>query len=107
HRRHHALSLREDTEGDRLEHRHAAARIHLHRNQQDVPDDDGQEEVTGALTDVGNGHVQDTGDESRKHDPPRKYEDTRKTIWLRAFVSSWLYVFVSPVISRSKSCGGG
>src|SRR6185369_5274641 len=39
-----------------FEHRHAAPRRDLGRDQQDVPEDDREEQIAGALTDVENGH---------------------------------------------------
>jgi hypothetical protein len=51
-----SLHFGEQAEGDRLEHRDAAARIHLRGDQDDVPDDHCQKQVAGALADIEDGH---------------------------------------------------
>jgi hypothetical protein len=47
-----ALDLGEHAEGHRLEDRDAGARIHLRGDQQNVPQHDAEEQITGPLTDI-------------------------------------------------------
>ena len=51
-----ALHLGKDAEDHRLEHRHAALGRDLRRDQDDVADDHREEEITGALANVDDGH---------------------------------------------------
>src|SRR5581483_11079803 len=51
------LQLREHAEGGGLEHRDAALRADLRRDQQEVSQQHGQKEETGTLSDVDQGHA--------------------------------------------------
>ena len=51
-----ALDLGENPKYERLEHRHPAPRVDLRRNEQDVPQGHGQEQIAGALADVEERH---------------------------------------------------
>jgi hypothetical protein len=55
-RRHHPLHLGEDPEPDRFQNRYAGLRIDLSRNEQDVTNDDGQQQISRARSGIGEGH---------------------------------------------------
>ena len=54
--RHDALDFGHDAERRRFEQRHAGARVHLGRDEQDVTEHHRDEQVTGALSKVQDGH---------------------------------------------------